>query len=549
MKPTTLSNSWRTLINDSLSQSASNRDKIAALDFIHCQNSLSIDLLEEFLPRIEECVLDSDKTVRQYARRARNRILDCYPELHHPQDKEQSRSISDILKNTDLKTLTSKQILLHKLKLQSRFVVFDAMDRLTATGDNALVDPLIEYLKEEKDEYKVSYLLRLMGRFTDYRVPDILAEYLNHEDPRIVANALEALCEFDTPELITRFAELSVSSDCRIRTSAVRALYKYDPKVAEYHISEMVRTNNMTLQEAGVFLLSILRPSNLNELLAIANLSNFTSVRLKALEIQPMTEEEEARKKSGQRAYSNKPNTFNDVLNLGFFLLIATILLLFSKPASLGIFTAVFFFAILFAVMSPNYSKTLLQKITVSFAMILMLLITESKILVLPALLGLWISWTDTAFNAMGRVTKSPYPHMLAWMFLIFSTLTSMMIQGTFPSLLSSLAKIPKLANSPLLKELVNKQIYLDRAVFLLTAFMLIAILTFSRWFPSGSVDDGNEKEKKTNPNIKIYVVALLFALSIVAVNLAYRFSMTVTLRTSGVDSFEKLLTVLTANP
>ena len=181
---TSIPTKWRDLITDSLS-SDSIKDKIFALDFLSQQTSLSVDFCKELMPSITQAVVSPDPKVRNYARKARNHILDCFPEI----DTGVNVNTEPLkLHFKEGEKLNAHQILLYKLRIRSRYVVFEAMDRLTESGDSSLIEPLFEYLNNEKDEHKIAYLIRLMGRFDDPRVPEYLEKYLEYEDSRIVAN-------------------------------------------------------------------------------------------------------------------------------------------------------------------------------------------------------------------------------------------------------------------------------------------------------------------------------------------------------------------------
>ena len=77
---TSIPTKWRELITDSLS-SDSVKDKIFALDFLSQQTSLSLEFCKELMPSITQAVVSPDPKVRNYARKARNHILDCFPEI------------------------------------------------------------------------------------------------------------------------------------------------------------------------------------------------------------------------------------------------------------------------------------------------------------------------------------------------------------------------------------------------------------------------------------------------------------------------------------
>ena len=71
---------WHNLIKESLT-SQSSKDKIFALDFLSQSTSLSLDFCKEIMPCITQAVLSPDRQVRDYARQARNHILDTFSEI------------------------------------------------------------------------------------------------------------------------------------------------------------------------------------------------------------------------------------------------------------------------------------------------------------------------------------------------------------------------------------------------------------------------------------------------------------------------------------
>ncbi len=318
---------WKNILNNSLASDCI-EEKLLALDFLSQQSSLSPGFAMQLMPMISEAIVHHDTQVRYFARRARNHFLDCYPEIS--QDTEANKPFRLELKEG--KSLTTQEILLHKMRLGSRYVVFEAMERLTESGDPSLATPLLDYLGEETDEYKISYLLRVINRIDDPRIPEALEKYLDHEDPRIVANALDALCDYDRPELAERFTDFATSSDNRIRANAIKGLHRYSPGLAEQHIAEMVKSHNIALQDSGVYLLRVTRPSNLAELLEIAQHSRYATVRLKTLDIAPPSTEEQELAELNKKEDLEQPDPKRDLFLLGFFLGTGVLLLLFADP-------------------------------------------------------------------------------------------------------------------------------------------------------------------------------------------------------------------------
>ena len=121
LQNTSIPTKWRDLIIDSLNSNSS-KDKIFALDFLSQQTSLNLEFSKELMPSITQAVVSPDPKVRDYARRARNHILDSFPEI----DTGKSQNIEPFkLQLKEGEKLTAQQILLHKLRLRSRYVVFE----------------------------------------------------------------------------------------------------------------------------------------------------------------------------------------------------------------------------------------------------------------------------------------------------------------------------------------------------------------------------------------------------------------------------------------
>ncbi|MBP5467670.1 MAG: HEAT repeat domain-containing protein, partial [Candidatus Riflebacteria bacterium] len=410
---------WRDLIVESLN-TGSSKDKIFALDFLSQQTSLNLEFSKELMPSITQAVVSPDPKVRDYARRARNHILDSFPEI------EISKSVNIEPFKLELKEgekLTAQQILLYKLRLRSRYVVFEAMDRLTESGDSSLVEPLIDYLNQEKDEHKIAYLIRLMGRFEDDRIPEVLEKYLDYEDSRIVANALEALCEFNVPHLSSTFADFAMSSNMQIRCNAVRGLFRYSPAIAEKHISEMVRSKSYAMQDIGVYLLRIIRPSNLGELLNVVNNSKYADIRLRALDIAPPSEEETVKAEMMLKENIEQPNEKRDLAFFAGFLILSACLFLITNPTNRYMLALLFVIVGILTVIRPDKTRTSIQKTAISMGFISSIIMGSTRLMLIPSLMGLWLTWIGSRFNHRGKLEKVDPEYIFAWFFAMTSIL------------------------------------------------------------------------------------------------------------------------------
>lgn len=500
---------WKQLILASLS-SEDKDARLFALDFLSNQNTLTKDILLEIMPLLSSSVVHTDTKVRYFARRAKAHILDCYPEL----SAEESQSVCEITsqKIKDAENLTSQEILLHKLYLGSRYVVFDAIERLTESGDRNLVEPLLKYLQQEKDPYKLSYLVKRLGRFEDERVPAALEGFLGYSDGRVVANTLEAYCDFEYPKIQGRLMDLALSQDNRIRANAVRALYRYIPKVAEQHVAEMVKSKNIALQDSGVFLLSCLRPSNLGELLEIACGSRYSSVRLKAMQITPPTEEEKQNIRMLLKEDVEKIDPRRDALFLLGTFLMAALLLGFETETNKHILVLIFMGIGSLLMLRPDTTRTSIQKSALSMGFLASLAWGSTHLMIIPGLMGLWLTWNEGRINKRGNPEKASQENIVAWFFVMGAIILAQLILSDKSAILRLACKLGTNADEGTMKGLqtvIRTQYHFDMILFVFISIMTVGIVRFKSWFPLKR--DENGKIIESIANKKLLMVACIF--------------------------------------
>ncbi|MDD3148017.1 MAG: HEAT repeat domain-containing protein [Candidatus Riflebacteria bacterium] len=527
----TLPPRWHQIIDESLT-SENVEERTFALDFLSQQSSLTLELATELMPRIVEAIVHPDTRVRYFARRARNQILDSFPEIDSGRSQEPFK--------LDLKEgqqLTAREILLHKMRLGSRYVVFEAMDRLTESGDAALTEPLLDFLGKEKDEYKVSYLLRLLGRIDHPRIPETLEKYLEHEDSRIVANAIEALCEFDRPDLAERFAELATSSDNRVRANAVLGLHRYSPTLAEQHISEMIHSGNIALQDSGVFLLRTIRPANLGELLEIAHHSRYATVRLKALDIPPPTSEETKVATMALQEDYERPDHRRDLTLLVCFLITAIAILFVADESNKRLLSVLFLGLALVTMLMPDKARTSIQKTSISMGFISSMAWGNTRLMILPGLMGLWLTWNAGQTNQRGKPEKARPAHIVAWFFSVGAIIITQLVQGNFPEIFGLAGQISALSarvDSSIL-DIVERQKSFEITIFTFIAAMTIAIMTFDSWFP-GSRDEDPDKPSRS-PRKRLILATILCLAIILLLNVFHTIGIALQLKLSGMSN------------
>lgn len=528
---------WQQILEDSLNSSIVD-EKTFALDFISQQSSLTLEMARALMPKITEAIVHPDTRVRYFARRARNQILDSFPEIESGKSE-----VSEFkLELKEGQQLSAQEILLHKMRLGSRYVVFEAMDRLTESGDPALASPLLSYLRAEKDEYKISYLLRLLGRIDDPRIPETLEKYLDHEDSRIVANAIEALWEFERPDLADRFADFATSSDNRIRANAVRGLHRYAPVLAEQHISEMIKSGNIALQDSGVYLLRTIRPSNLPELLEIANHSRYATVRLKALDIPPPSEEETKQTEVMLKEDVERPDHQRDMLLLVCFLFVGLAILFVSDEGNKRLLSVLFLGLATVTMMMPDKTRTSIQKTSISMGFISSMAWGNTRLMVIPALMGLWLTWNAGQVNARGKPEKAKPAHIVAWFFAVGAIIITQLLQGFNPEILSLAGRLSEGVKNlnPNVLEVIQRQKSFEITIFTFIALMTVAIMTFNSWFPASREPDVEAGSRY--PGKKMILFTILFLAVIMALNVFHTFGIGLQLKLTGFTNVAGIL-------
>ncbi|PKL45055.1 MAG: hypothetical protein CVV41_02910 [Candidatus Riflebacteria bacterium HGW-Riflebacteria-1] len=517
---------WHETLTGSL-KSERSEEKLIALDFLCQQNSISLEFAQQLMPMINESVVHHDTQVRYFARKTRNHFFDCFPEIESGAKEEKPFK----LELTDGEILTTQQILLHKMRLGSRYVVFEAMERLTESGDASLATPLLEYLLKEKDEYKISYLVRVISRIDDPRIPDVLEDFLAHEDPRIVANALESLCEYNRPEIEDKLVDFATSSDNRIRANAVKGLHKYSPKLAESHIAEMVKSSNIALQDSGVYLLRTIRPSNLAELLEIAQHSRYATVRMKTLDIMPQSADERELAGLMKKEDVEAPDPRRDLFLMAFFLGLGFALLLLADPGHKQLLSLFFLIISAVTLLSHEKTRTSIQKTALSMGFVSSLAWGNTRLMVLPTLMGLWLTWNNQQINRLGKIEKAPPETVFAWFFAIGAIVIH---QVTQDELSMTFGLISKLGSEGLrlpqaLADMASRQSRFELAIFAMVSLMTLLIMKLNKWLPS--------KTPYESPNKRLFTATVVCLAILMLINLFHFWGLKFQMKISGINS------------
>jgi HEAT repeat protein len=494
------------------------REKV--LDFISMQTDLSADDAGRFLPILQRLLLDSEPRLRYFSRKACNafdkwlNVAD--PRLNEPGTPENGNN------------LTTKEILLRKMRLGSRYVAFDAMERLTESGDLTLADPLIQFITSEQDTFKISYLVKRIGRISDQRIPALVESFLDHPDPRVVANALESLWDLGTPHLAAKFKTMAESTDNRIRANAVRALFKYAPEEAEKSIETMLTSRNPAWQDSAVFLLQALRTAQHEKFRDIALNSSFAGIRLRALDIPILGSSgtPPATTTTEQRGEKKR-----HLLGLVFSLVFAGIFNFYFTPRSIA-FSLFMGIPGLITLILVRNRNPFFARIALS---LLFLAIGDSdrhSLLIIPILM---IIWTGSGDPAGIISTKGGF---FAGLFVLSSLLLANLEFSRYLQLSQGLEHLSGFLGKsrPLLAILVSHKRSFFAGMFAIISLGTLATAGIDRWSPT------DNEPSRLKRQLLIPAIGLLL---ILACHLAYNLSVAAVLATNGLTQPQTIVKFL----
>ncbi|MBI3038659.1 HEAT repeat domain-containing protein [bacterium] len=473
---------WVSVLQNLIKSEASD-DRKEILEYLSFQTCLQFQEAEFLFPEIQNNILDSDAQIRYFARKAKDNFQTLYPTLKNWGDGK----IEDSPKEAK-GAIEPKEILLRKLKLGSRYIVFDAIDRLTESQDTTLTVPLLDFLKEEPDLHKVAHLLQRISRIKDPRISATLETWLNHPEPRVVANALEGLCSCEKPELKEIFLKFSNSEDNRIRANAVRALYQYDPKTAQKNLEEMITSNNIALQDSALYLLGVLLPDNFDSLIDEAISSKFPSIRLNALDTMKQSIISKKLK-----SFEKKPSgSSEDEGFLGFLasVLIGGALAIISMKFHGTIFLLFILPFLLFGIMILRRGL-ISEKMFLVSTFVTCLVIGRDPLLALLGIMAIWVG------NLHPGPENRQNPSMVApWLVAIFAFLANeFQLQG-ISGLYDALGAIgvAQGVHDPILSKIIDERRTFKIIQIACTSVFIPFIFFGYKWFAAKQSDNFKRK-------------------------------------------------------
>lgn len=534
-----------------------------SLEFLAFQTSLVEADARAVYPLVRGFVLGPDAKLRYFARKAGAQLETTYPALREKSfavtasaggafpakatDIPTAATVADPVASPSsmpLSTPSSKpyslgqsDILLHKIRLGSPYVAFEAIERLTESGDNDLAPPLLEFLRQETDPFKVSFLVKRLSRLEHPDIAPAIVSFFHHQDPRVVANAIEGLEQLDVPEYCAELAVLAGHSDNRIRGNAVRALHKYDAEAAYNHLRTMLQSSDIAQQDTGVFLLRVLSPPDVVVLRKLALNSKFATIRLRALDVKLPegggVAAAAVNADAGQDGAEENAAQYlrGDLWGLAFCSAGAVGLSFLAVQTSRPVATIIFLLLAVFVSFFFRAATLSLPRIVVSLGLVSCMLWGDSRLLVQLAILAVWFPWPRTR-NAV----TDHRPLLSAWTFAVFAVILSQALQGNLGRILSLLswATIARESRLAFVSELALRHQAFQGIILAIIAATIIVILHLPRLIVQAAPE-----EKPGRP----FIIAILAGLLLIgALNLAYQLDVRVKLAMHGIGSPEMLL-------
>jgi len=158
----------------------------------------------------------------------------------------------------------------------------NAIKKIREYKDKIFSTDLLNRLKTEKNPYCLSAIIKTLPQLEQNFDVSIIEPFLNHEDARVVANAIEAINLVGTKEKLKELKPYLYHKNYRIATSAALALYPFFPDEVYATLTELINSPDEAKNLSAIYVLSQIKNSKSKELLLKLQQKSNLSVRLKA---------------------------------------------------------------------------------------------------------------------------------------------------------------------------------------------------------------------------------------------------------------------------
>ena len=266
------------------------------------------------------------------------------------------------------------------------------------------------------------------------------------------------------------------------------------------------------------------------------------------MDIAPPSEEEIEKSEMLLKDYNELPNSKRDLAFFAGFLILSTCLFVITNPSNQYMLALLFVIIGILTVIRPDKTRTSIQKTAISMGFISSIIMGSTRLMLIPSLMGLWLTWIGSHFNHRGKLEKLRPEYIFAWFFTMTSILATQFIQEKYESVLKLAGNIlhgPLFANTKgdlyeKIAQIVGRQNSFQITIYVFIAVMTILIMTIDRWLP--------KKEQNNNgytPIKKLALVTALFFIGIIILNAFHVFGLQILLNTNGFKNATDVLKVL----
>lgn len=497
----------------------STQEQINVLDFLTTQTQINLNDAKAYIKAINKLLFVPDSEVRYYARKAYHKIINDFKDnIDITTEKSNEVSINTIREEN--KKISTKEILLKKIYLPSRYIAFEAIERLTESGDSTLFESLLEFLKKERDLFKISYLLKRLPKINHPQVAQILTSYLDHSDYRVVANTLEGLYLLNTPELVSKYEELATKSDDhRVKGCSIKVLHKYNKIKAIELLKDMLMHESIAYQDTALNLLKEIYEPQFENLLEIPLQSKFPTIRLKALELykdlkaigdKKEVEKTTIKSEEAETILLNAHNYLSDTLyqklENGFLLSLILIFILLGADIFIPsrVLHKTFIFCAIILCWFLRKNEVLFTRVVATLSFLAGLIWAEYKFLPIFGIVAVWLPFASAITH------KNLFPKiLLIWMFTLISVVVTNFLQSPNIKLLEYMREFSSnyANNADIVKvSTIYKQIMF--MIYFTIVIGNIVLLKIDNLFPTD--------EKKKNKRLILIFIGLIVSICVI---------------------------------
>lgn len=174
-----------------------------------------------------------------------------------------------------------------------------AISRLVEAGDRSALPSLVARLRPETHHKVLASLLVAVGKLGTKEQMGPLGEFIDHEEPRVRANVIEALIHLNTTSALPIILPLLADPNSRVRASAARALDRLGPTRVMDVLTKMMKSPHKWMRGSAVYAFALMPRDQAAPLVEAALGDPDETVRRRAGKVKALFEKKEALEPSG----------------------------------------------------------------------------------------------------------------------------------------------------------------------------------------------------------------------------------------------------------